>query len=67
MNKYIMTFGMLPFVAACIMASAGAINYAVETSAHIYTVAGILNLICGGYGMYRVYKAHMDEKYTPKK
>lgn len=67
MNKYVMTFGLLLFVAAHIIASAGAMNYAVDTHAHIYTVAGILNLICGGYGMYRVYKHHFDEKYVPKK
>lgn len=67
MNKYVMTFGLLVFVAACIIASAGAMNYAVVTKAHIYTVGGILNLICGGYIAYRVFKAHFDEKYIPKK
>jgi len=67
MNKYVMTFGLLAFVAAFILASAGAINYAFDCGEHIYTVGGILNLIFGGYGVYRVWKKSWNEKYIPKK
>ena len=66
-RRIIFPLCMCAYIFAFVVASAGAVNYAFQNNAHIYTVAGILNLICGGYSTYRVYKTHMDEKYTLKK
>lgn len=68
MNKSkLIPFAVLIYVAAFVIASAGAINYAFNYGEHIYTVGGILNLIFGGYGVYRVWKKSWNEKYNPKK
>lgn len=42
-------FAMLVYVVVTIIASVGAINYGVDSAEHIYTVAGVINLLFGGY------------------
>ena len=46
----------LIYMAAFIIASAGAIANGFANSEHIYTVAGILNIMFGGFWSYKVWK-----------
>lgn len=52
----ITTYAMLVYVLVFIMASAGAIYHGINESEHIFTVAGVLNLIFGGWTAYKVWR-----------
>lgn len=57
MNKSkLIPFAVLIYVAAFVIASAGAIANGFANSEHIYTVAGILNIMFGGFWSYKVWK-----------
>lgn len=62
MNKYVMTFGLLVYVAAFILASAGAINYAFDCGEHIYTVAGAMNAVFGIISTIIAYKKNINKQ-----
>ena len=47
---------MLAYIFAFVVASAGAINYAFDADAHVYTVAGVLNGVFGILNTIRLYK-----------
>lgn len=47
---------MLAYIFAFVVASAGAINYAFDANAHVYTVAGVLNGVFGILNTIRLYK-----------
>lgn len=49
-------FAMLVYVVVTIIASVGAINYGVDSAEHIYTVAGVINLLFGGYNAFKEIK-----------
>ena len=49
-------FAMLVYVVVTIIASVGAINYGVDSAEHIYTVAGVINLLFGGYTAFKEIK-----------
>lgn len=55
-KSIITTYAMLVYVLVFIIASAGAINYGFKAAEHIYTVAGILNLVFGGWTAYKVWR-----------
>lgn len=42
-------FALLVYVVVAIIASAGAMNYGVDSKEWIYTVAGVINLLIAGY------------------
>lgn len=52
----IITYAMLVYVLVFVMASAGAIQHGFDAHEHIFTVAGILNLIFGGWTAYKVWR-----------
>lgn len=52
----ITTYAMLVYVLVFIMASVGAIYHGINASEHIFTVAGVLNLIFGGWTAYKVWR-----------
>lgn len=56
-KNIITTYAMLIYVIVFVIASAGAINYGFSAKEHIYTVAGIINLIFGGWTAYKVWRA----------
>jgi hypothetical protein len=44
-----------------IAASAGAITHGFDNGEHFFTVMGVLNLICGGYAIYKVIKSEQPK------
>ncbi len=52
----ITTYAMLLYVVAFVICSAGAINHGINAHEHIYTVAGVLNFIFGGWTAYKVWR-----------
>lgn len=65
-KSVITTFAMAIYVIVFVIASSGAMNYAFDTKEHIYTVAGLLNLVFGGWSVYNAWKAE-NNKTTNKK
>ena len=57
MKRKITLLILVVYLAAVILASAGAMNYAVTYGATFYLVGGILNLLFGGYVTYQIFKA----------
>lgn len=49
-------FAMLVYVVMTIIASVGAINYGVDSKELIYTIAGAINLLIGGYTAFKQIK-----------
>lgn len=56
MKKALKLIALFAYIGAVILASAGAMNYAHETSQTIYTVAGVINLLFGGYNAFKEIK-----------
>lgn len=54
MKKALKLIALFAYIGAVILASAGAMNYAHETSQTIYTVAGIVNILLGAWNVYKV-------------
>ena len=54
MKKASKLIALFAYIGAVILASAGAMNYAHETSQTIYTVAGIVNILLGAWNVYKV-------------
>lgn len=52
---------MLAYIFAFVVASAGAVNYAFQNDAHIYTVAGALNAILGIINTVIIYKKDIQK------
>lgn len=59
-------FAMLVYVVVTIVASVGAINYGVDSAEHIYTVAGVINLLFGGYNAFKEIKNNTIFNTTKK-
>lgn len=59
-------FAMLVYVVVTIIASVGAINYGVDSAEHIYTVAGVINLLFGGYNAFKEIKNNTIFNTTKK-
>ena len=49
MKKALKLIALFAYIGAVILASVGAINYGVDSAEHIYTVAGVINLLIAGY------------------
>ena len=56
MKKALKLIAMFAYIGAVIIASVGAINYGVDSAEHIYTVAGVINLLFGGYNAFKEIK-----------
>ena len=54
MKKALKLIALFAYIGAVILASAGAMNYAHETSQTIYTIAGIVNILLGAWNVYKV-------------
>ena len=59
-------FAMLVYVVVTIIASVGAINYGIDSAEHIYTVAGVVNLLFGGYTEFKEIKENTIFNTTKK-
>lgn len=59
-------FAMLVYVVMTIIASVGALNYGVDSQEWIYTVAGIANLLLGGYTAFKEIKNNTIFNTTKK-
>lgn len=56
MKRKITLLVLVVYLAAVILASAGAMNYGVTYGTHFYTIGGVLNILFGGYVTYKIYK-----------
>ena len=54
MKKALKLIALFAYIGAVILASAGAMNYAHETSQTIYTIAGIVNILLGAWNVYQI-------------
>ena len=54
--KTITMYLVLIYAMVIVATSAGAIQYGFDASEHFYTVMGALNLVFGGYGIYRAWR-----------
>ena len=52
----ITTYAMAIYVIVFIICSSGAITHGFNAHEHIFTVAGVLNLIFGGWTAYKVWR-----------
>lgn len=49
-------FAMLVYVVVTIITSVGALNYGMDSTEWIYSVAGVINLLFGGYTAFKEIK-----------
>ena len=61
MKKIIFPLVALCYIAAFVVTSAGAINYAFANGEHIYTVTGIINLAFGIFATVKMYKWSVNQ------
>ena len=52
---------MCAYIFAFVVASAGAVNYAFQNNAHIYTVAGAMNAVFGIISTIIAYKKNLKK------
>ena len=52
----------LVYVLTFVAASAGSIYHGIETSEHFYTIIGVMNLIFGGWGAYKIWRSENPKK-----
>ena len=55
---------MFAYMMVCIVCAAGAINYGVTNGVHIYTVAGVLNVVMALFAVIKAWKKVSDESYN---
>ena len=63
-RRIIFPLCMCAYIFAFVVASAGAVNYAFQNNAHIYTVAGALNAVMALFAVIRAWKKVSDESYN---
>lgn len=61
-RRIIFPLCMLAYIFAFVVASAGAVNYAFQNDAHIYTVAGALNAVFGIISTIIAYKKNLKKE-----
>lgn len=54
--KAITMYLVLVYAMVIVATSAGAIQHGCDASAHFYTAMGVLNLVFGGYIIYKVWR-----------
>lgn len=57
MKKFITPYAVLVYFTACVIASSGAINHGFDNHEHIFSVAGILNLVFAGWTVWKIWKS----------
>lgn len=55
---------MFAYMMVCIVCAAGALNYGVTNGVHIYTVAGVLNVVMALFAVIKAWKKVSDESYN---
>lgn len=53
----ITTYAMLIYVVTFIACSAGAIQHGFDANEHFFAVMGVMNLIFGGWGAYKMWRS----------
>lgn len=61
-RRIIFPLCMCAYIFAFVVASAGAVNYAFQNDAHIYTVAGALNAVFGLISIIIAYKKNIKKE-----
>ena len=61
-RRIIFPLCMCAYIFAFVVASAGAVNYAFKTGAHIYTVAGAMNAVFGIISTIIAYKKNINKQ-----
>lgn len=54
--KAITMYLVLIYALVIVATSAGAIQYGFDSTEHFYTVVGVLNLVFGGYAIYKAWR-----------
>lgn len=52
----------LVYVLVIIATSAGCITHGINNAEHFFTVMGVLNLIFGGWGAYKIWRSENPKK-----
>lgn len=63
-RRIIFPLCMCAYIFAFVVASAGAVNYAFQNNAHIYTVAGALNVVMALFAVIMAWKKVSNESYN---
>ena len=61
-RRIIFPLCMCAYIFAFVVTSAGAVNYAFQNDAHIYTVAGVMNGIFGIISTILAYKKNLKQE-----